>query len=98
LSQAIYKGKEGVVCFFASFNNFVSSLRGVSVAWRLGVAAKLYIVLAWTRRRSHHAAQRRAAAADTRLLCWYVMTACEKEYSVLSCYYALSLSLAFVGL
>ena len=39
-----------------------------------------------------------AAAAETRLLCWYVMTACEKEYSVLSCYYALSLSLAFVGL
>ena len=27
------------------------------------------------------------------LLCWYVMTACEKEYSVLSCYYALSLFL-----
>jgi hypothetical protein len=69
LSQAIYKGKEGVVCFFASFNNFVSSLRGVSVAWRLGVAAKLYIVLlAWTRRRSHHAAQRRGHLHQATLL------------------------------
>ena len=68
MSQAIYKGKEGVVCFFASFNNFVSSLRGVSVAWRLGVAAKLYIVLAWTRRRSRHAAQRRGRRHHATLL------------------------------
>ena len=68
MSQAIYKGKEGVVCFFASFNNFVSSLRGVSVAWRLGVAAKLYTVLAWTRRRSHHAAQRRGRRHQATLL------------------------------
>ena len=68
MSQAIYKGKEGVVCFFASFNNFVSSLRGVSVAWRLGVAAKLYIVLAWTRRRSHHAAHRRGRRHQATLL------------------------------